>query len=419
MLRSLWKTIRNALLFFGTLLSLLFLFEVLRALAFLYRINKFLGIGAACIVGLVSVILLGRLIWRWRRHPSVLIPPQIPPIEAASHEELRHYTRYLMRYLRRLAENDNVPAAGRQRAAEQIEEISSVLRHHPLNDDLRHIIRRTEESVIAPILDGLGDRAEHEVRNCMRDVMIGVMVSPYPSLDLLIVLYRNVSMVLRVMNLYQSRPSAREQWKILSDIASVVATVNFINLNRRLIENLGSQIPIIGRFVDVLAQGVGAGIFTSITGHAAMARCSAFAAWDRGHASERLGAQSVQFLRDVRLLLTKDLMPELKPRIRAEVPQQEAEQPDFWDRLENGIREAVEITARSFDAFLVQPAVAGVQGVAMATSSVARGVVHGGHRVLKASARGGSHAWRGIRRAIGTFAERIRYSIISRRLHDS
>jgi hypothetical protein len=417
MFHSLWRIVRNSVLVFGALISIIFVLEVLRALVFVYRLNEFVGIAVSSLVGLLGLVIVPRLAWLWRRHPRVLVPPSTPPVEEASHTELRAYCRYLMAYLGRLADNPNVSEESRQRAIECIENIADVLRHHPLNEDLRLVIGKTQNDIILPILNRLGEMAERQVRDSVRDVMIGVMLSPYPSLDLLIVLYRNFSMVLRIMSLYQARPSAREQWKIVTDIASVVATVNFINLNRRLIENLGSQIPIVGRFVDVLAQGVGAGIFTSITGHAAIARCSAFNAWDRGRAAKQLGAQSMQFLRDVRLLLTKDLMPELKPRIRVEVPPERVEQPGFWDALEDGIREAVDITARSCDVFLIRPAVAGVQGVATVTTTVARGVVHGGQRVLKASARGGSHAFRSMKRAVGTFAERIKYTIIGRRLH--
>ncbi len=43
------------------------------------------------------------------------------------------------------------------------------------------------------------------------------------------------------------------------DIINIIATVNYINMGKNLIEHLGSKVPGIGRFIDDIAQGIGAG----------------------------------------------------------------------------------------------------------------------------------------------------------------
>lgn len=417
MFLNLWRLVRNIAITLGVMVSIVFLSELTRVLAFLFRLSPILGYAGVLACAIVCVVIVLRLLRAWYRYPRVLAPPLIGDIETASHDNLRDYCRYLSLYLRQLTTNPNLSAEARAQAMEGMEYIADTLRHHPLNEDLRMCIRKLHEEIIKPVQSGLVDIAEKQVRDSVRDVMAGVMLSPYPSLDLLIVLYRNFTMVGRIMNVFRSRPAAREQWLIFRDIFAVVATVNFVNLNRKLIENMGAQIPVLGRFVDVLVQGVGAGVFTSITGHAAIARCATFEPWDREHQRMRIAEHSAQFLRDVRLMLTKDLLHELKPRILTAVPVVETEKPGFWEVIENGIRSAVDLTARSCEAWLMRPVVVGVQGVASLTGAAARSAARQSVRLFKASAKGSTHAWRSITRAMRTFTERVKYSIIGRRIN--
>src|SRR5258706_232187 len=80
----------------------------------------------------------------------------------------------------------------------------------------------------------------------------------------------------------------------------VVSAVNFLTFGNRLLEGILAGVPMVGRFADDVAQGIGAGFLTSAVGHAAMQRCEAFHGWDRAAAVETLGAGSKRFLADVR-----------------------------------------------------------------------------------------------------------------------
>lgn len=413
MLKDLWNIAVKIFITAGVILSVIFLAELARIFLLFYRIHPVFGLGFAGLLAMLVLILLWHLLAARRRNPPVLVAPPLPDLDEATHAEMKAYCLYLGGYLDRLASNANLDEPSRSAAREQVLYIKDVLGAHPLNDDLRMTIRKTEGDVIAPLLEKLGEQSSREVRRCVRDVMIGVTLSPYPSMDLVIVIYRNLAMATRVISIYRSRPAIREQLMILRDIFLVVATVNFLNLNRKLLENLFSQVPIVGRFIDDIGQGVGAGILTSVAGHAAMDRCAAFRGWDRADEVASLGARSTQFLVDVRLMFTRDLLPELKNRIRADVPAEKAEEPGFWDAIERGINSAVDLTAKGWDSFVVKPAVAGVQGV----GAIARGVVRGGSTVVRASARGSRTAAHGAGRLVRTVFDRVKYTLLGRRMN--
>jgi len=141
----------------------------------------------------------------------------------------------------------------------------------------------------------------------MRDIMIAVTLSPYHSVDLAIVIYRNIRMVIDLIRMYNARPALKEQILIFYDIFSIIATINYIHLGRNLIQSLGSKVPGVGRFIDEIAQGIGAGFMTTITGHAAMQRCRAFAGWNQKREHDDLLAHIGDFYADVRDIFFKDV----------------------------------------------------------------------------------------------------------------
>jgi len=75
----------------------------------------------------------------------------------------------------------------------------------------------------------LDEQAERIVRECVRDVMLAVVLSPYRSADLLIVLYRNGRMVLELPNdvLFDSGQTAikKDGQAALARVATVLKTI--------------------------------------------------------------------------------------------------------------------------------------------------------------------------------------------------
>lgn len=415
MFKQLLSTIARVLLVFGILLAFVFLAELLRIFRLFHAISPALGwayvaaLGGGVLAGLVYFVAA------LRRNPRAVTPPPLPAdLDQATFLQLRRYAKYLARYLRRLAGNGNLDDESRRRACQASADVDDTLRHHPLLDDLRRTIARTESDVVAPLLASLGEKASREVRQCVRDVMLGVTLSPYASIDLLFVLYRNGSMVLRVARIYRTRPALREQMLILHDVFAVCATVSFLNIGRKLIENLFSQVPIVGRFIDDIGQGMGAGLMTSVAGHAAMDRCAAFRSWSKEEEAKSLSHHMGRFLTDVRDLFTKDLLPEVKVRILAGLPREQAQQAEVSSQIAAGISSAVDATVRMLDTDMVSAAVAGGP---MDTgdlsqwedeSPVRRGRRRRNHRRSPFS---------GLGRVLQTFGQRVKYTVRGHKLN--
>ena len=207
MFKQAWDIVLKAILLVGVLLTLLVGLELLRAFIFFYRFRPWLGWVFAGVVLALALAVPVYFLLKLRRLPRVLKPPRLTDSEKPRYPELVKYCRYLERYLSRLAANSRLADEQRAQAAAAGEQIADVLDAHPLLDDLVRVIMQTETEVILPLLAALEDQARREVRTCVRDVMLAVTLCPYPSVDLMIVLYRNCAMILRLARLYAESPA--------------------------------------------------------------------------------------------------------------------------------------------------------------------------------------------------------------------
>jgi uncharacterized membrane protein YcjF (UPF0283 family) len=346
----------RAALIVGALLTLIAVSEVLDLYLSLQQLSPLV----ATLFASVVVLLVGGgavyVLVQWYAHPPVLLAP---PRTQDLARDVPHYARYLARYLERLAENELLGDEARRAGRVAARRLSDAI-DLPAGE-IEGLLREVERTTAEPLLAVLRASAEAEVRRCVRDVMAGVTLSPYRSSDLLVVLYRNGSMVLRLAALYGGRPRLAEQLAIGRDTLRVVAAVNFLNLGNKLLEGILAGVPMVGRFADDVAQGLGAGFLTSAVGHAAMQRCEAFHGWDRAAAVETLGVSSKRFLADVRDIFFKDIYPSM----RARLPQS-----DLRDRLGIGIRAALDATLVGVDGFVTRPVLAGGRAVARTGSSL-------------------------------------------------
>ncbi len=364
----------------GVLLGALAVVEVLRAYLFLRELSPWAGRSFLALVALLVLLLAGYVAATLAAYPRVLRPPPRPAGPDAPGRGLARYARYLERYLGRLAANASLSGPERDTARDAAQALAAA-RHAPALPDA---VERVERDLLPPLLDTLAGAARREVRRSTRDVLLGVTLSPYHSMDLAIVVYRNVSMVMRIVRIYASRPLAREQVMILRDVLRVVATVNFLHLGKKLFENLFSNVPFIGRGIDDIGQGLGAGLLTSAAGHAAIQRCAAFDGWDRDAAARSLAGMTRQFFADIRDLFFKDVMPEIRGKLRAELPPETVRDPDFWDRLNDGVGTAFDATVDALDDFVLRPAVRAGSTVVRATSRGTRSIGNGLARLARA-----------------------------------
>jgi uncharacterized membrane protein YcjF (UPF0283 family) len=318
-LRTWWKIIRLVVIGIGLLLSFFAVIEIIRAYQTLQELHPaagygFLGIlfcGTVLIVGYVAVTLASR--------PAVLIPPPISDANIATNRELRRYGRYLTKYINRLNNNAALSAEDKDKAREGMMELSHALEAGDNKDAFLTAIEKAEEHVTKPILEKLNEEANRQIRDCVRDVMIGVTVSPYKAADLIIVLYRNLVMVMRIVRIYNSRPRFRQQLQILGDTIKVVATVNYINVGKSLLEGLGSKLR-------------------------------AFKGWNEQEAMHNLRNRVSDFYADVRDIFWKDILPEIT-KLVGKVPKEVLEKIRFaLDRTGNVIASFVKIPVRTVTA---------------------------------------------------------------------
>jgi len=196
MLKTIWKLIRTAVIVIGVLLTFFAVLEILRAFQILYELHPVAGYA-------FLVVVLGLLLWCiiyfWGNmavFPKPLKPPAIADFQNAADKQLKKYIRYLSRYLRRLVAN---PHLSEQEIATLTDALSQLQTPPGGRTEMLNLITSIEDNHIKPVLKTLDAAASKQVRDSMRDIMVGVTLSPYKSADLMIVLYRNLVMVVRIV----------------------------------------------------------------------------------------------------------------------------------------------------------------------------------------------------------------------------
>jgi hypothetical protein len=309
---SLWKNIRTIITVICVFFLFFFLIEIIRAYQTLYQLHPFFAI-------LFIILLCCGSVWLFTNYfkdifskPPVLIPPKIEDLNTLSSKKLCHYGKYLNKYLDRLANNENLSHEERKQAKSGIVILTIALNSKDDREAIYNAIKQTEEKFIKPLLNTLDEQAEGHIQNSVRDVMLGTILSPYKAADLLIVLYRNLVMVKKITTTYNSRPRFREHLRIMLDTITVVATVNFINMGKNVMECLGSIVPFVGKYIDDIAQGIGAGLMTSVAGHSAIRRCQAFKGWDEQEAKQHIRSHISVFYGDIINIFKEDVWEKVK-----------------------------------------------------------------------------------------------------------
>lgn len=370
MLKHWFRIIRAVVMAVGVFLTFFAFIEVIRA----YQTLRGLHPAAGYLFLIVILAALGWLGWYlWvnlAAVPRALRPPVIADPLRATPRQLKKYLHYLRRFLERLTINTAVSDEKHLHIQTALTQIEQTLAEKPTPEAMRTVIEVVENRAIRPTLEEIDALAARQVRDSMRDIMVGVTLSPYKSADLFIVIYRNIVMTIRIIRIYNARPALAEQSRILLDILNVIATVNYINMGKNLIEGLGSRVPGIGRFIDDIAQGIGAGFMTTIAGHAAMDRCRAFKGWNAAEAKRHLLSHVGDFYNDVKDIFFKDVWQGVRHRAGAAA-----------NEVGDKVADAIDETGSSLSSFVRTPvraaAVAG-QSVYDVSTSTASAVYHTG-----------------------------------------
>lgn len=387
LLQTIARWVVRGLIALGVFLGFAVLVEVLRAYQVLASFHPVAGWVFAL---LVAALAIAGVVWLWvlrRRYPALPVPPTMADIDQANHRDVRRCARYVIVLLARMADHHLLDEAQHAQARTECDALRSALRRGK-PEELRGRVRTCVDDVLPGLSVPLDEAAERHIRQSVRDVTVGVAVSPWHSVDLVVVIYRNARMVLDVVRTYTVRPGARAELRVLRDVAAVVATVNFLNYGSRLFQNLGANIPFLGRFTDDIAQGLGAGLLTSVAGHAAVDRCRAFRGWQQEAARARMAGQLGEFLGDLRQVATTDLAATFRERVwssraAAGMPPPDEDADHFVSRLRDGLARSMDDTARAMDQFVRRPVVGLRRGVAETGYAVGRGAYAQVRRVLR------------------------------------
>jgi len=344
-----WKRIKTTILIFGVLLSFLVIIELLHAYVVLRDIHFLLGYVFISAISLGFLCLLGYFVLEMLKFPPVLIPPPAINLNEASIEDLESYKKYLVKYIRRFGENENLDQVSRGEAKAISLELKNATEYNNSKVSLARVLTDIETDFLKVYVKDLDDLARKEITNTVRQVMLGVTLSPYKGADLLFALYKNGAMILRIIRIYNSRPHFQEQVQIFRDVMRVVSAINFINMSEKLIEGLFAKIPFIGRYVDDLGQGVGAGLLTRSVGHTAMERCRALHSWNMEKEVHSLTHQFNGYTGEVRDIFKESVLPKMKNRISSVAPN------TIWEKLNDGFSSAVDETGKAVDSFVKRP----------------------------------------------------------------
>lgn len=364
MFHSLWSSAKKIVLLIGCVLSFFALIEVVRAYEVLRDLHYAVG------YAFLLVIMVG-LVWGILYYLKSLAGGEsrlVRPQEQVG----KAYVKYIMRLLGSLSKSEHVS----EQSKEQV-----LLKASQLRDGLAENIEaaqsdamEAEKSLIEPLVAELEIKAEKEVRACVRDVAVAVAISPWRSVDLFIVVYRNIRMVTSIAKIFRSRVSLRDNFDILNDVLAVVATVNILNFGGRIIQNLAGSTPVVGRWVDDAAQGLGAGLFTSIAGHASVKRSNIYRAYDPVEVQQTIAKNMKSYLHDIEGIVWD--------AVKAQIPAEMA------DKMKDAFTKAVDLTYDTVDLFVRRPVVSVGRGVVSVSSKLTNGVVVVSSKAASAVANG-------------------------------
>ncbi|MGB2820084.1 MAG: YcjF family protein [Phycisphaerae bacterium] len=366
MLGRLWKKVSRVVLVAACVLAFLLAVELLRAYQTLRDLHPWAGYAFVVLLAAACVWLGGRLLGGWRLRPRTLKCPDVGDLDEADARALGRYGRYLGKYLGRLSTNESLADEQRDRAEGASADLVRSLQRCTERQELTELLKRAESEQIEPLLGELDAKAEQEIRDCVRDVMIAVAASPWPLIDALIVVYRNGSMVSRITHIYNSRPALREQLSIFADTARLVATIKLAHMMRRILEKVASDVPLMGRITEALTQAVGAGVLTSAAGHAAKHRCRAFRPWNRAEAARHLAARLGDFLADCGRIASQIVLGPFGRLYQGSA--------DALAKVGDAFKRAVEATGAAADTFIRKPVAAGGRHVAVRVRRTTRNV---------------------------------------------
>ena len=285
------------------LFTFFFFIEMVRAYQTLNQIHHLVGKSFILAIITGGIFIISQIMKTLRKIPKRIKPP---PVNSSNKQVFNYFVQISNRLL------SNRYLGERKSAINQIQ--NAILKESSKVDEegLSVYIDRLKVEVIGNCLNQLDQKSDVVIRDTVRDTMIAVTLSPYRSIDGLMVIYRNLSMYNQLVRLYNQRPTISEFFGYLFDVAKLVAGVNILGYTEKLTERLLSNVPLLDRASDDIIQGIGSGILTTSVGRATIQRCRSFGDWDLEIEKENYRETVKSFYGYVKDILSADVMPTMK-----------------------------------------------------------------------------------------------------------
>jgi putative membrane protein len=130
----------------------------------------------------------------------------------------------------------------------------------------REVVTHIDQSFLQP----LDDEALRRISNYSLQSGVAVALSPWASLDMMLALWRSMKMIDSIGEVYGTRPSLLNRYRLLR---SVIHQLAFVGISDLIIDNLveeSAKASLIGASSTRLGQGLGAATYSVRIGIAAM-----------------------------------------------------------------------------------------------------------------------------------------------------
>jgi hypothetical protein len=382
------------------------------------RLNPVLAIAFAAALVLLFIVFAFRTL-RHKADRRTLRAPVAPPPGDTDFHRLRTYARFLVHYLKRLADHPALPADARQRLRQQAYDLDDVIHAHPLADDLARAISKTRIEFLDPTLVDIRRAAVELARARMKSVVQDVIEPPFPVLHGFVVFYHQFMMICSIVDRHLAGPALFEYYTVIRDTVRVITRGAFLRIGQHLFEGVYANSPPMGQGAEDFGEALTSIWLTVSVAEAAMHRCSSLTAWTVEDAIEHLDRRTVEFLKITREELVREVMPLLKLRFRHSVPPGVADAAGFSDALSGGIEKAIDMVVQGLRA---QPPEKTAQD-SRRTQAIDLGPFRADAQAddppgnPRRRVRSSSAPRRGVMGMLRTFGQRIQYGVMGRRLH--
>ena len=338
---SLWRAIKRIAAVLAVLVVFFLAVELSSFAMLLHRLHP---LAAWIFIALVTLLLLFALLATlfWRARLRTLHAPPLPPPARATYRDLKQFVQHLIALLKRMSAHPGLPADLARVTRQRAYDLESTLGAHPLLDDLRRDIGRTENETWQQLIEHLDQEAIAFARYKMQAVVRDAIEPPFPVVHPALTFYHQGTLVCCIVDCYVARPSLAEYATVLRDVWRVMTGGEYFRICQRLFEGIYRNSPPLGPAAEDLGQALSVIWLTWTTAQAAMHRCRHFGAWSVDGAIRHLDNLTIDSLLVTRDTLIRDVLPLIKLRLRHSVGPAVSDAAGFTEGVMDGIVKAVD-----------------------------------------------------------------------------